>query len=156
MLGWITSLSRQTDATRNHVPSQHSGQTHKFFNQSLLAMLETNHTLQLRFKRSKVYLQKQTKYNLVRYRDVYWSIDLTDRKSATGYYLKLNCCCEEASNSCSFVNRSTKSGPCKYNYSRSTVFYATSAGFSSMTKISNRNWRGQTDFIRLCQNSLMH
>ena len=89
-LGWITSLSGQTDEARHHVDSQHSVQAHERTYQSTLAMRKTTSAISSRFKRFKTYLHKKASYDLVGESDADWSGDANDRKSTTFYYFKLN------------------------------------------------------------------
>ena len=58
-LGWITSVSGQTDEARHHVHSQHSVQTHECTYQSTLDVRKTISAISSRFKRFKTYLHKR-------------------------------------------------------------------------------------------------
>ena len=89
-LGWITSVSGQTDEARHHVHSQNSVQTHECTYQStlmcgkrLLRYLQGSKGLKLTYT-------KEASYDLVGESDADWSGDVNDRKSTTGYYFKLN------------------------------------------------------------------
>ena len=57
-LGWITSVSGQTDEARHLVHSQNSVQTHECTYQSILHERKTTFTI--RFKRFKAYLHKRS------------------------------------------------------------------------------------------------
>ena len=93
MLGWITSVSGQTGEARHYVHSQHSVQTHECTYQSTLAPRKMTSPISSRFKNLKLTYTKEAKYDLVVFlgeSDPDWSDDVSNRKSMTGYYFKLN------------------------------------------------------------------
>ena len=89
-LGWITSVSCQTDEARCHGHRQYSVQLHECTNQSTLDMRKKTSAISSRFKRLKLTYTKEASYDLVGENDADWSDDVNDRKSTTGYYFKLN------------------------------------------------------------------
>ena len=62
-LGWITSVSGQTDEARHHVHSQHSVQTHECTYQSTLDVRKTTSAISSRFKRFKTYPFRKWKHS---------------------------------------------------------------------------------------------
>ena len=58
-LGWITSVTGETDEAIYHVHSQHSVQTHECTYQSTLDVQKTTSAISSRFKRFKTYLHKR-------------------------------------------------------------------------------------------------
>ena len=89
-LGWITSVSGQTNEARYQVHSQRSVQTHECTYQSTLDVRKKTLRYLQGSKGLKLDYTKEASFDLVGESDADWSGDVNDRKSTVGYYFKLN------------------------------------------------------------------
>ena len=150
-LGWITSVTSQTDEARHNVHSLHSVQTHESTYQSTLTMRKTTSVISSRFKRFKYYLHKRSKLwfsggqwcRLICWCE--WQ-KINDGPLLQAYWTWRSTLlgCQEGDHSCFFFIGSCISGSGSSS-SRSIVSETTSEGFRHPVETSNSNWRGQPE-----------
>ena len=107
-------------------------------------------TSALSSKGLKLTYTKEASYDLVRESDADWSGDVNDRKSTTGYYIKLNG--RGAALSWGVKKQATVALSSEAEYqgsSRSIVSETSSGGFKHPTETSNSNWRGQPELHQI-------
>ena len=158
-LGWITSVSGQTDKARHQVHSQHYVQTHERTYQSTLAMRKKTSMISSKFKRFKIYLHKRSKlwFSGGKWCRLVWWCErqkINDRLllKAQRTWRSTQLGCQEAGHSCSLFVRSRKSGH-DSSSSKSIVSETTSGGFRHPSKTYISNWKGQTELYQIVTKS---
>ena len=158
-LGWITSVSGQTDEARHQVHSLHYAQTHECTYQSTLAMRKTTSMISSKFKRFKTYSHKRSKlwFSGGKWCRLFWWCEwqkINDRLllQAQRTWRSTQLGCQEAGHSCSFFVRSRKSGH-DSSSSKSIVSETTSGGFRHPSKTYISNWKGQPELYQIVTKS---